>query len=134
MECHIFTILTWLISEIPFDWWPLQHGELFCQRCWLSSGGPKLWYIIMKMITKYSVIQNILKEKEKRYVAVKVFCVELINFKVYLTYTCKARNIGYADNIDRTLRTQLNKQEPKAFVANWHRTSAFDCNTGFSFD
>ena len=60
--------------------------------------------------------------------------VEFINFKVYLTYTCKARNIGYADNIDRTLRTQLNKQEPKAFVANWHRTSAFDCNTGFSFD
>ena len=61
-------------------------------------------------------------------------CVKLINFKVYLTYTCKARNIGYADNIDRTLRTQLNKQEPTAFAANLHRTSAFDCNTGFSFD
>ena len=91
----------------------------------------------MKIITKYSEIQNILKDKEKRYVTVKIYsgeCVELINFKVYLTYTCKARNIGYADNIDRTLRTQLNKQEPKAFVANWHRTSAFDCNTGFSFD
>ena len=96
----------------------------------------------MKIITKYSEIQNILKDKEKRYVTVKVFfggnsrtCVKLnFNFKVYLTYTCKARNIGYADNIDRTLRTQLNKQEPTAFAANLHRTSAFDCNTGFSFD
>ena len=61
-------------------------------------------------------------------------CVELINFKVYLTYTCKARNIGYADNIDRTLRTQPNKQEPTAFAVSLHITSAFDCNTGFSFD
>ena len=59
---------------------------------------------------------------------------ELINFKVYLTCTCKAHNIGYADNIDRTLRTQLSKQEPTAFAANLHRTSAFDCNKGFFFD
>ena len=93
----------------------------------------------MKIITKYSEIQNILKDKEKRYVTIRVpswefdMC-ELINFKVCLTCTCKAHNIGYADNIDRTLRKQLSKQEPTAFAANLHRTSAFDCNKGFFFD
>ena len=93
----------------------------------------------MKIITKYSEIQNILKDKEKRYVTMRVFSwefdmYELISFKDYLTCTCRAHNIGYADNIDRTLRTQLSKQEPTAFAANLHTTSAFDCNTGFFFD